>query len=252
MFKKILSALIISAMAVSFTACGNGGDTKQASQTSQQSEQSQAETKAETGADATTAQASGDKTNQNPDDAQSAAEAKAEPTVAGTLYQLNLKDSEQPVITGLRLTGNRVGDSDGINAKTAGTENIRSVFALNEWIELYPETTAENGVTAYIIRHRDRSLYTEKFFDNVYGDGVHTELQKPEDDTQPWGSFYVNPDDSSAGYFDIVFATGAKPVAVVTVGLFDEAELDGKTDAELEKLTEGEITAEASTTEPEA
>ena len=50
--------------------------------------------------------------------------------VLGKLYFVNLKEGEQPVMTGLSLFGNRCG-SEGFNNKPCAAEGIRSVFELD-------------------------------------------------------------------------------------------------------------------------
>ena len=68
-----------------------------------------------------------------------------EPMVLGKLNFVNLKEGEQPVMTGLSLNGNLCGTTD-FNNKPSAAEGIRSVFELNEWIEFNPQATAAAGI----------------------------------------------------------------------------------------------------------
>lgn len=58
--------------------------------------------------------------------------AQAQDTmVLGKLNFVNLKEGEQPIMTGLSLNGNRCGSID-FNNKPCAAEGIRSVFELDE------------------------------------------------------------------------------------------------------------------------
>lgn len=153
----------------------------------------------------------------------------------GTLYALNVKDGEEPVITALRLTGNRLGTEEGINGKEAGVENIRSVFELNEWIDIYPETETKNRLMAFVVPHVEKlDMYSDPFI--APENSASADLVKPEEDGAPWGSLYVHPDYWQAGEYDLVFTLDDIPAAVVMIRLYNEGELDGKSDAELEQM----------------
>ena len=216
--KRIICIALIIVFVLALAACGND----KTEETTPTAESAQAvETKAQEAA-ATEAETQ-----------QGTAVAEVEKAVPGTLYALNLKDGEDPVVTALKLDGNRLGTAEGINGKKPAAEGIRSVFELNEWIEITPETT-ETALTAYVVPHADDpAKYTETY---VFPDDAPTvALEKPEEDTC-WGSVYVNPDDSAAGDFDLVITAGTKPVAYVMIKLYNKGELDGKPDAELEQL----------------
>ena len=77
------------------------------------------------------------------------ANAVEESTELGKLYFMNIKEGEQPVMTGLSLFGNRCG-SEAFNHKPAATEGIRSVFELDEWIEFHPEASAKTGIKVMV------------------------------------------------------------------------------------------------------
>ena len=65
--------------------------------------------------------------------------------VLGKLYFVNLKEGEQPVMSGLSLFGNRCGSED-FNHKPCAAEGIRSVFELDEWIEFHPQAKCRPGL----------------------------------------------------------------------------------------------------------
>ena len=80
-------------------------------------------------------------------------------TVLGKLYFVNLKEGEQPIMTGLSLNGNHCGSED-FNNKPFAAEGIRSVFELNEWIEFHPQSDAQTGIKVMVFKHNaDQSAY---------------------------------------------------------------------------------------------
>ena len=221
--KKMLCIVLASATVLAFTACSGKKDepkTDDSTTAATQAAQQEAETAADSAAET---QAAGR--------ADTTALAQAVP---GTLYTLYEGDSTVSPITGLRLVGNRAGTVEGVNGKAPAAENIRSVFELNEWIEIYPETTFESGLTACLVPHaEDPGVYAGDYV--VPDNAVIVELVKPEDDAA-WGSLYYNSDDGEPGYYDLVLLSSGKPVGLVMIKLFNEAELESKTDAELEQL----------------
>ena len=80
-------------------------------------------------------------------------------TVLGKLYFVNLKEGEQPVMTGLSLHGNTCG-TGAFNSKPYATEGIRSVFELDEWIEFHPQARVGGGIKVMVFQHKaDQSFY---------------------------------------------------------------------------------------------
>lgn len=220
---KLICILLAAAMLLALAACGS----KTAEDSDSTSSAVQEATAApETAAEATSA----------PTEAAAAESTAAVNAVPGTLYPLNLKDDEEPVVTALQLSGNRAGTAEGINGKEPSTENIRSVFELNEWIVIYPETS-QTGLSAFVVAHSDDpASYTDAFIAALSDETPKAELVKPEEAGECWGSLYVNPDDWKAGDYDLLFISGVKPVAYVMIKLYNEGELSEKTDAELEAL----------------
>lgn len=221
--KKLICILLAVFMLISLAACG--------SKTSEESDSSSSAIEEATAAPETAAEAT-----LAPTEAAGAESTAAVKAVPGTLYPMNLKDDEEPVVTALQLAGNRAGTTEGINGKESSTESIRSVFELNEWIEIYPDT-AENNLSAFIVPHSDDpASYTDAFIAALSDETPKAELVKPEEAGECWGSLYVNPDDWKAGDYDLVFVSGVKPVAYVMIKLYNEGELSEKTDAELDAL----------------
>ena len=129
-------------------------------------------------------------------------------TVLGKLYFVNLKEGEQPVMTGLSLHGNTCG-TGAFNSKPYATEGIRSVFELDEWIEFHPQARVGGG-----IKVKDPN----------------------EEETYHWGSFYLHPEEVNPGYYDFVFIYNNKVFATMLTKFYKPDELLEKPDSELEKL----------------
>lgn len=159
--------------------------------------------------------------------------------VPGKLYFINTDDADIQVMTKLSLHGNQHG-TDEFNTKAPSTEGIRSAFALNEWVEFYPEASKDNGITVYVLEHREdqASYVTTQYGDQMPGFVTYVKLYHnvEEDPDGCWASFYLNPDECKPGYYDFVFTYEGKPFATMLTYFFAEGELDGKTDAELEKI----------------
>jgi hypothetical protein len=51
-----------------------------------------------------------------------------------------------------------------------------------------------------------------------------------------WGSLYVHMDYHKPGFYDFVFTYGGKIFAVMLAKFYDNEELEGKPDAELDKM----------------
>lgn len=158
--------------------------------------------------------------------------------VLGKLYFVNLKEGEQPVMTALSLSGNRCGTHD-FNNKPYATEGIRSVFELNEWIEFHPQATAASGIKVMVFKHQaDQGFYLKNSLnDETPGYVLVCDLNKdPDDETFHWGSFYLHPEEVEPGYYDFVFIYNNKVFATMLTSFFQEEEIQGKPDSELEKL----------------
>ena len=157
----------------------------------------------------------------------------------GKLYFVNIKEGEQPIMTALRLYGDRCG-SESFNNKPYATEGIRSIFELNEWIEFYPQASATSGIKVMVFTHKaDQSFYIKNSL-NDKTPGYIQELDLNKDPEQEenyhWGSFYLNPEEVSPGYYDFVFIYKNKVFATMLTHFYKEEEISDKSDSELEEL----------------
>ncbi len=240
--KRITVLLIVLSMLICMAACGknSGGD-------------------GQSGNDGTnvTKSVSGDKNTSDKEAADDSAgnktsdKVKAEepPMIPGVLNFYDLDDRDASVLTGLRTIGNRIGNSNntddylGINAWPASSDHIRFIFALYEWVEIYPDSNLEYGLRLWVLEHREDQSYYEnaKFSDLMPGFKTYIDLRpEPDDPDYPWGSFYLNPDECTPGYYDLVFTYDGKAIATLLTKFYNEADLDGMDDQELTKLMEDE------------
>lgn len=165
--------------------------------------------------------------------------------VLGKLYFVNLKEGEKPVMAGLTLAGNRCG-SEAFNAKPYATEGVRCVFELDEWVEFYPDTYAETGITVMVFQHKDDQQFylKNKLDDETSGYCQTCELNKDPDAEEPasWGSFYLHPEEFKPGYYDLVFIYNNKVFATMLTRFYERKEISEKSDSELEKLMKQPVT----------
>ena len=156
----------------------------------------------------------------------------------GKLHYIGLKDGEQPLLRGLRLSGNRAGKT--VNERDPGTEGIRSAFEMNEKVEFYPDVDDGAEMKVYVLRHRDTpNAYNNATLSETTPGYVHSfELSKDPGlpDGWSWESFYLDPEKAEPGDYDIVFTSKGKTVAVLPTRFYPEGKLADKSDSELEKL----------------
>jgi len=139
------------------------------------------------------------------------------------------------VIRGVSISGNRSGTAE-FNSKEPAAEGIRCVFELSEYVGVTPDTD-ETQIKLYVFEHRVLDFYKEELVeDREKGCVTVFDLERDEDGY--WGEFYLNPDEEP-GYYDFVFAVENKAVASLLTRFYPMGELEGKTDAELEKLMKG-------------
>ena len=160
-----------------------------------------------------------------------AAKAAEDSMELGKLYFVNQKEGEQPIMTGLTLFGNRCGSSD-FNKKPYAAEGIRSVFELDEWIEVYPQTNMKTGIKVMVFKHKaDQGFYSKNTLnDETPGYIIECDL------TASWGTFYLHPEEDEPGYYDFVFIYGNKVIATMLTKFYKPDELYQKSDSELKKL----------------
>ena len=58
-----------------------------------------------------------------------------------------------------------------------------------------------------------------------------------------WGSFYLNPEECEPGLYDLVFTYQDKAVGVLLTRFYQEQDIESKSDAELEALMKGILSA---------
>ena len=162
-----------------------------------------------------------------------------EPMVLGKLNFVNLKEGEQPVMTGLSLNGNLCGTTD-FNNKPSAAEGIRSVFELNEWIEFHPQANDTEIIKVMVFKHKeDQGFYLNNTLNDEtpgYVQAYDLSQNPDADEADHWGSFYLNPDDVEPGLYDFVFLHNDKVFATMLTKFFKEGELSEKSDQELEAL----------------
>ncbi len=159
--------------------------------------------------------------------------------VLGKLYFVNLKEGEQPVMSGLSLFGNRCGSKE-FNNKPYAAEGIRSVFELDEWIEFHPQASAKTGIRVMVFKHNtDQGFYLKNaLIDETPGYIQECELNRDPDaeETHHWGSFYLHPEEVEPGYYDFVFVYNNKVIATMLTRFYKPDDLLDKADSELESL----------------
>ena len=159
--------------------------------------------------------------------------------VLGKLYFVNLKEGEQPVMSGLSLFGNRCGSKE-FNNKPYAAEGIRSVFELDEWIEFHPQASAKTGIRVMVFKHNaDQGFYVKNALnDETPGYIQECELNRDPDaeETHHWGSFYLHPEEVEPGYYDFVFVYNNKVIATMLTRFYKPDDLLDKPDSELESL----------------
>lgn len=224
--KKILVVVLALVMALSLVACGGKTDSEGGSTApAETAESAKPET---TAADV--------EATQGEDETEAPTEAALLP---GVLFQL---DAENPVVRGLTLAGNRSG-TEAFNTVSPAAEGVRCIFELNEWVEVTPDTAAEDGLALWVFRHReDPAAYgSASLSEEAEGFAAYCEL--PFDpDAEPGasrGSFYLNPDDCEEGYYDLVFTSNGNATAVLLARFYAEGELADKTDDELMQIMTG-------------
>ena len=224
--KKILTFTLALLILVSTSACGGG--------------KSSGSSNADSSASGTVESKTSAAASANESQSQSSAPAEAA-KLSGKLTLIHLDDRDASVLRGMRVTGNRIGSGEDINGKQASLTDVRCIFELNEWVDFYPDADAQTNLRVWALKHRDdQDYYTTCTFSEQMPDyAASSDLRAPaaeEDQDSSWGSFYLNPDDCAAGYYDLVFTNEGKAIATLLTRFYGESELSGKSGAELEKL----------------
>ena len=244
MKKRLLCALLAAMMIASLTACGKSGESSKT--------ESAAQTEAQTTQAATASAAAADGDTTAATDATESSDGAVETMLPGVLYFPNLREGEAPVITGITINGNRSGagqdDGAAVNFRKPSLDNIRFIYELNEWIEAYPRFTEKpEGFKMFAVKHQKdvdvyKTMTVAALSENSFGSGDLNENE--EDKSQEYVSVCVSADNPD-GQYDLVFTDKDSIIAVMPVRLFGEAELEGKSDAELEALMQTELAAVA-------
>lgn len=242
--KKVLAVLLALSLTAALAACGKqdeSSDKSDAAATTTTAAANQQESSGEEQTTTTTTTSATD-SPQDPkvsDESSDVGEVLG-PLEPGKLFVFPLEEGEEQVLRNVRLAGNQAGTAD-FNEKDP-TERVRCIFMLNEWIEIYPDTDAESGLKCWVFRHKDDLAF---YLDNTLSEETEgfaqmLDLNKdPDDETLPWGSFYLNPDECEAGLYDLVFTYNDKPVGALITKFYNNDELMEKSDEELEELMKG-------------
>ena len=202
--KKLISVVLALIMILSFAACGiitnkpGGDDTKP-----------------------------GNQGNNTADDAK----------LTGKLIAIPNSRDDMPVLRGISFSGNRAGSKD-FNSKSASTEGIRCIFELNEYFCCTPDTDTTHGIKVYILKHReDQKSYETAQYSDLMAGFVNLYNLDFNTDSNAWDAeMYLNPEDVEPGLYDFVFTYEKTPFAKLITRFYAVGELDGKSDADLEKL----------------
>ena len=215
--KKLLAMIVSGTMLLSLTACFNAGGTTTEKETTNESLNDTVASEDNGGAV--------DETKDNTDPG-------AIVLLPGELYQF-----DKDVIKGITVKGNQLGSAE-FNDKDPDVKGIRCIFLLNEWVEIYPDTSVDDGLWVYVYKHADdANVYTEMGFTEEDTKVLAVcNLTKPETEGDQWGSFYLSPDYADPGIYDIVFVKNGKAVAVMEANFFKEDSLIDKSDDELGAL----------------
>ena len=217
--KKILALIISATMLLSLSSCN----------TAKRTQASANET--------TKAAAAGEGAGGNADATKKNTDAGAIVLLPGELYQFDKDADGGPVIKGLTLKGNQYGSAE-FNDKAPDVKGIRCIFALNEWVEFYPDTAVTEGIYVYVYKHADDAkVYTDMGFTEEDTKVLATcTLEKPEEADYQWGALYLNPEYADPDVYDIVFVKDGKAVAVMEAKFFDESSIEDKSDDELRAM----------------
>lgn len=150
----------------------------------------------------------------------------------GVLYQLNPVEGQEPVVRAVSLSGNRAGDE--INNREPSIDNIRFVFEINEYIGIWADTDKKDSLFAVIMPHaKDPNFYTEDSLQAIPDNSSYVNLDLTEEG-KVYGETYIYPV-NNPGFYDIVIADNAKPVALILIKAFREGEISDFSDSQLEK-----------------
>ena len=223
--KKIFALILSAAMLVSLAACGKKDETQYT--TSPLTKETEAPT---------VATEDGGEDPGNPGVTQTNAGADAIVLLPGELYQFDKDAAGGPSIVAITVKGNQLGSAE-FNDKDPDVSGLRCFFQLNEWVEFYLDPRSADSLKVYVFKHSDDAkVYTEMSYDDNDKVLATCDLAKPEEMSEQWGAFYLNPVDADPGVYDIVFVKGGKAVAAMEAKFFKEGDLTDKSDDDLRAM----------------
>lgn len=135
-----------------------------------------------------------------------------------------------PGLKALALSGNVAGSAE-FNSREPAQEGIRYIFELNEWVEfsLVCEET-QGDLAACVFAHRALSKYKEF--------NAGEALWSEEFELAPVieGSFYLDPEETRPGWYDLIFTVDGKIVSLTYLKMYAPGELSGLNDKQLYDL----------------
>ena len=241
--KKALAILLAISLTAALAACGKQDESSDksdaATTTTAAANQQESSGEDQTTTTTTTAATDSPQDSKVSDESSDVGEVLG-PLEPGKLFVFPLEDGEEQVLRNVRLAGNQAGTAD-FNAIDP-TERVRCIFMLNEWVEIYPDTDAESGLKCWVFRHKDDLAF---YLDNTLSEETEgfaqmLDLNKdPDDETLPWGSINLSPDEYEPGLYDLIFTYNSKPVGALITKFYKNDELMDKSDEELEELMKG-------------
>ena len=108
------------------------------------------------------------------------------------------------------------------------------MFELNEWIGITADSDKTDSLFAVILPHaKDPNFYTEDSLQAIPDNASYVNLDLTEEG-KIYGETYIY-DFNNPGFYDIVIADNAKPVALILIKAFKAGEIEGFSDSQLEK-----------------
>ena len=149
--------------------------------------------------------------------------------VLGHLIVVNEDLQENPV-TAVKLVGNSTGSEDDINGLEPSADSIRCIFEMNEWISIYPITTdTYDAFSVFVMPHEDDcTAYTAAYLssdDHPNAAVSYFSINEYNDISHYCTDVYVNPEYNAPGFYDLVLVANGNPIAVIPVEIYAEGEL---------------------------
>lgn len=227
--KKIYSLIAVGVLALALTGCGKNNDSPSLSKFDGNANKTESSNESNENSESAAVGEDGTPVN-------SEEEAENIP-VNANLGKLNFI-GDASVLRGVSLAGVCAGSED-YNSKPAGTENIRSIFEMNEWVKFYLDASVEEGIQVWLMKNRkDQDSYkTETISESSKGYVKHCQLSHGEySEVDYWGITYLDSELDKKGYYDLVFTYEDKTIATMLVKFYETGSLQDKTDEELDEM----------------